>query len=55
VQAHHYATVGDALLWTLAHCFGPAFTAEVRVAWTAAYQLLAGVMQEAAPAVEQDR
>lgn len=26
VQAHHYATVGDALLWTLAQQLGPAFT-----------------------------
>jgi hemoglobin-like flavoprotein len=48
VQPHHYATVGEALLWTLAQLFGPAFTADVEDAWTAAYQLLAGVMQEAA-------
>ncbi|MBX3000137.1 MAG: hypothetical protein KF893_16565 [Caldilineaceae bacterium] len=47
VQPHHYATVGEALLWTLAQLFGPAFTAEVEEAWTAAYLLLAGVMQEA--------
>jgi hemoglobin-like flavoprotein len=48
VQAHHYATVGEALLWTLGELFGPAFTPEVEEAWGAAYQLLAGVMQEAA-------
>ena len=48
VQPHHYATVGEALLWTLAQCFGPAFTGEVREAWRAAYALLAGVMQQAA-------
>lgn len=48
VQPHHYATVGEALLWTLAQMFGDAFTDEIRQAWTDAYQLLAGVMQEAA-------
>lgn len=47
VQPAHYTTVGEALLWTLAQHFGPAFTDEVRAAWAAAYQLLAGVMQEA--------
>ena len=36
VQAHHYATVGDALLGTLAELFGPAFNDEVRQAWTSA-------------------
>jgi hemoglobin-like flavoprotein len=46
VQPHHYATVGDALLWTLGELFGPAFTPEVKEAWAAAYGLLAGVMQE---------
>ncbi|MBI1297660.1 hemin receptor [bacterium] len=46
VQPHHYATVGAALLWTLGQVFGPAFTPEVEDAWTAAYMLLAGVMQE---------
>jgi hemoglobin-like flavoprotein len=50
VQPHHYVTVGDALLWTLAQVFGPAFTSEVREAWTAAYVLLATIMQEAAQA-----
>ena len=48
VQAHHYATVGDALLGTLAELFGPAFNDEVRQAWTSAYVLLATIMQEAA-------
>jgi len=46
VQAHHYATVGEALLWTLGQVFGPAFTVDVRDAWAAAYGLLARVMQE---------
>ena len=48
VKPHHYVTVGEALLWTLAELFGPAFTPEVEEAWAAAYQLLAGVIQEAA-------
>lgn len=46
VQPHHYATVGEALLWTLGQTFGPAFTPEVEAAWAAAYGMLAGVMQE---------
>lgn len=45
VQPHHYATVGEALLKTLAQHFGPAFTAEVEDAWSAAYGLLADTMQ----------
>lgn len=48
VQAQHYNTVGEALLWALAQSFGPAFTSEVEEAWASAYTLLAGVMQEAA-------
>lgn len=50
VQPQHYATVGEALLWTLEEIFGPAFTPDVRDAWAAAYGLLAGVMQDAAVA-----
>jgi hemoglobin-like flavoprotein len=48
VQTEHYATVGAALLWTLEQGLGEAFTPEVKDAWTAAYTLLATVMQEAA-------
>ena len=48
VQSNHYATVGEALLWTLQELFGPAYTPEVADAWTAAYTLLSGVMMEAA-------
>src|SRR3954471_18490594 len=48
VQPHHYATVGEALLWTLEQIFGPAFTPEVAEAWADAYQLLAGLMREVA-------
>jgi hemoglobin-like flavoprotein len=45
VQASHYDTVGQALLQTLQIAIGPAFTAEVREAWVAAYAMLTGVMQ----------
>jgi hemoglobin-like flavoprotein len=48
VQPQHYATVGAALLGTLSELFGPAFTPDVEDAWSTAYGLLAGVMQEAA-------
>ena len=47
VQPQHYDTVGTALLWTLEQGLGNGFTAEVRAAWTEAYNLLAGVMQKA--------
>jgi hemoglobin-like flavoprotein len=45
-----YAPVAEALLWTLAHALGEAFTAETRAAWVEAYTILAGQMQEAAAA-----
>ena len=48
VREAHYDTVGAALLWTLNEGLGPAFTAEVREAWTAAYALIAGTMKEGA-------
>jgi hemoglobin-like flavoprotein len=48
VRESHYATVGEALLWTLEHGLGEAFTPAVREAWTAAYGTLASVMIEAA-------
>ena len=48
VQPGHYATVGQALLDTLALGLGDAFTPEARAAWTEAYELLAGVMLAAA-------
>lgn len=52
VKPQHYDTVGEALLWTLDTGLGPAFTPEVKAAWTSAYTLLATVMKEAAEAVE---
>lgn len=51
VRKEHYATVGEALLWTLERGLGAEFTPETREAWTAAYGLLAGVMQQAADEV----
>jgi hemoglobin-like flavoprotein len=46
VEAHHYQTVGAALLWTLAQGLGEQFTPDVEEAWTAVYTLLAQTMQE---------
>jgi hemoglobin-like flavoprotein len=51
VTEAHYDSVGDALIWTLEHALGPAFTPEVRQAWADAYELLASVMSDAARAV----
>lgn len=45
VRTEHYATVGSALLWTLAQGLGDKFTPEVSDAWAAAYDLLSEVMQ----------
>jgi NAD(P)H-flavin reductase/hemoglobin-like flavoprotein len=50
VLAEHYDAVGAALLEALAELAGPAWTDEVRTAWTAAYQLVAGAMRAAAAA-----
>jgi hemoglobin-like flavoprotein len=48
VTREHYASVGAALLWTLAQGLGEDFSAEVEAAWRAAYELLSAVMIEAA-------
>jgi hemoglobin-like flavoprotein len=50
VQPRHYEVVAVALLWMLESCLGEAFTPEARAAWTAAYDMLARTMQEAAAA-----
>jgi len=44
----HYATVAEALLWTLKQGLGPDFTPDVAGAWTEAYAMLADVMKAAA-------
>jgi hemoglobin-like flavoprotein len=51
VQPEHYDIVGEALLWTLGQGLGDAFTVETEEAWTAAYMMLANVMEGAAAAV----
>jgi hemoglobin-like flavoprotein len=48
VQPRHYEIVAAALMWMLEKCLGDAFTPEARSAWTAAYDMLAKTMQEAA-------
>jgi hemoglobin-like flavoprotein len=50
VKEEHYATVGDAFLWTLRAGLGPAFTDDIKSAWIAAYTTLANVMIDAAAA-----
>jgi hemoglobin-like flavoprotein len=50
VQEEHYDTVGACLLWTLEQGLGTDFTAAVREAWIAAYDLLAGTMKRGAMA-----
>ncbi|MFB9992860.1 globin family protein [Deinococcus oregonensis] len=48
VTAHHYETVGSALLWTLEQGLGEAFTPEVCLAWETVYRLVADTMKAAA-------
>ena len=48
VREEHYASVGDALLWTLEQGLGSDFTPEVREAWTTAYGILSSTMIAAA-------
>jgi len=48
VKEEHYATVGQALIETLAVGLGAGFTSDVRAAWQAAYALLSSVMIAAA-------
>lgn len=43
VTKDQYATVGEALLWTLEQGLGDDFTPEVKEAWTKVYTTLAGV------------
>lgn len=44
VKPAHYEPVGSALLWTLERGLGPAWTPELKEAWTAAYGTLSGFM-----------
>jgi hemoglobin-like flavoprotein len=51
VKEVDYDTVGAALLWTLDQGLGPAFTREVKSAWTTVYGVLASTMKTAAKSV----
>lgn len=44
----HYATVAEALLWTLEQGLGEAYTPEIAESWVAAYTILAETMKAAA-------
>lgn len=46
----HYATVGEALLWTLEQGLGDAWTPQVKAAWAETYSILSGTMMDAAKA-----
>ena len=48
VRPEHYGVVGQCLLSTLRRFAGPRWTAEMDVAWYAAFQRVAGIMVEAA-------
>ncbi len=48
VERHHYPLVGQALLATLEHFLGPAFTPALRKEWTTAYQTIAHLMIDGA-------
>jgi hemoglobin-like flavoprotein len=48
VRPQHYDTVAAALLWTLGHGLGQAFTPEVKAAWVETYGVLAKTMKKAA-------
>lgn len=46
----HYSTVATAMLWTLEQGLGAAFTAEVKAAWSAMYDMVASAMKRGAHA-----
>lgn len=48
VRDAHYATVGAALLWTLAQGLGPRFTPDAQEAWATTYAVLVEAMREGA-------
>jgi hemoglobin-like flavoprotein len=48
VRDEDYATVAQALLWTLEKGLGEGWTPPVKESWVAAYTLLSGVMVDAA-------
>ncbi len=48
VKDTHYATMGEALIWTLEKGLGDAFSKEDKKAWSEIYTTLASIMIEAA-------
>lgn len=50
VMDHHFETVGNALIWTLARGLGPHFNDETREAWIKVYAILSEVMKSASHA-----
>lgn len=50
VKDADYATVAEALIWTLEQGLGDAFTADVKGAWISVYMLMSSLMIEAAHA-----
>ena len=44
----HFAALGDALMWSLEHQFGPAFTPELKQAWVVLYDAVRDEMMRAA-------
>jgi hemoglobin-like flavoprotein len=48
VQAEHYDTVREALLWALAQQLGARFTPEMHAAWIEIWDMMATTMQQAA-------
>ncbi|MGB0684102.1 MAG: methyl-accepting chemotaxis protein [Magnetovibrionaceae bacterium] len=52
VRADHYATVGEALLWTLEQGLGPDCTPDVKTAWVEAFNVIADTMIDAADKAE---
>ncbi|MBX9701469.1 MAG: hypothetical protein K2X74_18690 [Acetobacteraceae bacterium] len=50
VEERHYATVGQALLWTLGQGLGARFTPAMHEAWAAAYAVVSVTMIDAARA-----
>jgi hemoglobin-like flavoprotein len=52
VKAHHYGTVGAALLWMLDKGLGAEFTPKVKDAWATVYGELATTMRQAALATQ---
>jgi len=50
VKPEHYATVGEALLWTLEQGLGDAFTPKVKDAWATVYGIVSKTMIAAAQA-----